>query len=38
MGERGFPCTIGANDGMQLVFVQGQRHTIDGKQTTKAFA
>ena len=38
MGERGFARTIGPNDGMQLVFEQGQRHIVHGQQTAKTFA
>ena len=38
MGEGGFARTIGANDGMDLVFVQRQRYVIDRQQTAKAFA
>ena len=38
MGERGFARTIGPNDGMQLVFEQGQRHIVHGQQAAKAFA
>jgi hypothetical protein len=38
MGEGGFTGTVGADDRMQLVFVQGQRYVVDRKQATIALA
>ena len=37
MGEGGFTRAIGADHGVQLVFVKRQRHIIDRQQPAKAF-
>ena len=36
MGEGGFARAIGADHGMDLVFVQRQRHIIDSQQAAEA--